>query len=207
MKQIGRFVTLEGIDGAGKTVQTKLLAERHKAQGVPLVVTREPGGGSGGKPIRKLLTGNSVDRYSPETEILLFMAARRNHIDTLIGPALTEGKLVICDRFADSTRIYQGFERPQMRRLIDQLHESVIGLEPDMTFILDLPVETAVGRIRDRGGSDARFEQFGERITALRDGFRRLATEFPNRCRIIDGTRPLNEISDELYSMTRALVS
>ena len=207
MTHIGRFVTLEGIDGAGKTVQTKMLAERLRADGVPLVVTREPGGGSGGKSIRKLLTGKSAGGYSPETEILLFMASRRNHIDKLIGPALAEGKLVICDRFADSTRVYQGFERPQMRRLIDRLHESVIGLEPDMTFILDLPVEVAVKRIRDRSGSDARFEQFGERVTALRDGFRRLATEFPNRCRIVDGTQPLNELSDELYNMTKALVS
>ena len=184
-----------------------MLAERLRAEGVPLVVTREPGGGSGGKSIRKLLTGKSAGGYSPETEILLFMASRRNHIDKLIGPALAEGKLVICDRFADSTRVYQGFERPQMRRLIDRLHDSVIGLEPDLTFILDLPVEVAVKRIRERSGSDARFEQFGERVTALRDGFRRLAAEFPNRCRIVDGTQPLNELSDELYNMTKALVS
>ncbi len=207
MTQLGRFVTLEGIDGAGKTIQTKLLAERLASEGVPIVVTREPGGGKGGDRIRKLLTGKSTGSYSPETEILLFTAARRNHLDKLIGPALNEGKLVICDRFADSTRIYQGFERPQMRSLIDQLHDSVIGIDPDMTFILDLPVDVAVGRIRARSGIDERFEQFGEKVTALRDGFRRLAGEFPNRCRIIDGTRPLDEIADELYLLTRALVS
>ena len=207
MTQLGRFVTLEGIDGAGKTIQTKLLAERLASEGVPIVVTREPGGGKGGERIRKLLTGKSAGSYSPETEILLFTAARRNHLDKLIGPALNEGKLVICDRFADSTRIYQGFERPQMRSLIDQLHDSVIGIDPDMTFILDLPVDVAIGRIRARSGTDERFEQFGEKVTALRDGFRRLAGEFPNRCKIVDGTRPLDEIADELYLLTRALVS
>ena len=207
MTKTGHFVTLEGIDGAGKTVQCKLLAERLKAEGIPLVVTREPGGGSGGGPIRDLLTGELTGTYSNETEILLFTADRRNHLDSLIGPALAEGKLVICDRFVDSTRIYQGLGRPKLRRLIDRLHQAVIGLEPDMTFIVDLPVEVAVKRIRTRSGSDRRFEQFGKEISALRDGFRRLADEFPNRCRIVDGTMPPEHLAGELYRMTGSLIS
>ena len=207
MNETGRLVTIEGIDGAGKSLQTSRVAQLLRADGVRLVVTREPGGGSGGDRIRRLLTGKAAGLYSPETEILLFTAARRNHLDKLVEPAMAEGKLVLCDRFADSTRVYQGFERPQMRTLIDELHQSVIGLEPDLTLVLDLPVEVAIQRIRNRDGSDQRFEQLGSKVTALRDGFRRLVQEFPNRCRLLEGTRSQDEITDEIYQLVRALVA
>ena len=207
MSPVGRLVTLEGIDGAGKSLQAKKLAERLQAEGVSLVVTREPGGGAGSERIRELVAGESAGSYSPETEILLFTAARRNHVDRLIGPALSDGQLVLCDRFVDSTRVYQGFERPDLRRLIDQLHQAVIGLEPDLTLILDVPVDAALTRIRKRSGTDPRFEQFGEKAAVLRNGFVDLALEFPGRCKVVDGNRPSDKITDEIFRLTRPLAA
>ncbi len=206
MQCAGRFVTIEGIDGAGKSVQARTLTERLVAVGHDAVATREPGGGSGGEAIRQLLIGSSAGTYSVDTELLLFLAARRNHLDTLIQPALDAGQLVICDRFADSTRIYQGLNHPERRRLIDRLHRMVIKREPDLTFILDLPVEMAISRIRSRSGHDPRFENLGEQVASLREGFRDLCREYPGRCVLIDGTRPRDEIADDLLARTIGLV-
>ena len=207
MSPVGRLVTLEGIDGAGKTLQSRKLAARLKAEGVSLVLTREPGGGAGSERIRELVAGESAGSYSPETEILLFTASRRNHVDRLIGPALSEGQLVLCDRFVDSTRVYQGFERPDLRSLIDLLHQAVIGIEPDLTLVLDVPVDAALTRIRQRTGSDLRFEQFGDKAADLRKGFVNLAREFPGRCKVVDGNRPTDKVTDEIFHLTRALAA
>ena len=194
----GRLITIEGIDGAGKSLQARLLAESLQSNGIGAVTTFEPGGGTGGDSIRQLLTGDSAARWTPETEILLFTADRRNHLDTLILPALREGLTVVSDRFADSTRVYQGFASHRCRQLVDQLHELMIGLEPSLTFILDVPVELALARVRARSGGDARLEAFGGRLEELRQSFLAHGRENSQRCRIVDGARDPSEIACDL---------
>ncbi|NNF89961.1 MAG: dTMP kinase, partial [Boseongicola sp.] len=140
----GRFITFEGIDGSGKSTQARRLAERLEARGLEVVLTREPGGSPGAEEIRRLLVEGDPDRWSAETEILLFTAARRDHLERTILPALARGAIVVSDRFADSTRIYQGATRGDLRALVDRLHAEVIGREPDLTFIIDMPPEQAL---------------------------------------------------------------
>ena len=130
----GRFISFEGIDGSGKSTQAKRLAAALEAQGLEVVLTREPGGSAGAEEIRALVLQGDPDRWSAETEILLFTAARRDHMERTILPALAAGKVVICDRFADSTRMYQGLSRGDLRALVDQLHDLMIGREPDLIF-------------------------------------------------------------------------
>ncbi len=134
----GRFITFEGIDGSGKSTQARLLAERLSEAHTDVVLTREPGGSAGAEEIRRLLVDGDPDRWSPQTEILLFTAARRDHLEKPIRPALEAGRTVICDRFADSTRVYQGAARADLRELVDRLHEMTIGREPDLTFMIDI---------------------------------------------------------------------
>jgi dTMP kinase len=182
----GRFITLEGIDGCGKSTQVRRLGTALESRGTPVVTTREPGGAPGAEAIRKLLVEGDPGRWSAETEILLFTAARRDHLEATIRPALETGRTVICDRFADSTRVYQGTVRADLRRVVDALHASMIGLEPDLTLILDLDPDTARTRGLARGGDEDRFERFGADFQhRLRAGFLALAAEFPDRCRVI----------------------
>ncbi len=182
----GRFITFEGIDGSGKSTQARTLAASLRARGRTVVETREPGGAPGAELIRRLLVEGDPGRWSPETEILLFTAARRDHLERTIRPALDRDATVICDRFADSTRVYQGAARAGLRRTVDALHDLVIGLEPDLTLILDLPPDVGLGRGLARGGAEDRFERLGASFQArLRDGFLALAAEFPARCRIV----------------------
>ena len=135
---IGLFITLEGIDGSGKSTQAQLLAEGLRAMGYDVVRTREPGGSPGAEEIRSLVLEGPPDRWSPESELLLFTAARRDHLEKTIRPALAQGKVVICDRFADSTRIYQGITRADLRNTVDALHDLMIGQEPDLTYVIDI---------------------------------------------------------------------
>ncbi len=182
----GRFISFEGIDGSGKSTQVRALATTLRARGAEVVETREPGGAPGAELIRRLLVEGDTARWSAETEILLFTAARRDHLERTIRPALARGATVICDRFADSTRVYQGVARADLRGTVDALHALMIGLEPDLTLILDLPADAGLARGRARGGAEDRFERFGPAFqTRLRDGFLALAEEFPTRCRII----------------------
>ncbi len=187
----GRFISFEGIDGSGKSTQVRLLAARLRAGGAEVVETREPGGAPGAELIRRLLVEGDTGRWSPETEILLFTAARRDHLERTIAPALQRGATVISDRFADSTRVYQGVARASLRATVDGLHALTIAVEPDLTLILDLSPEVALRRGMARGGPEDRFERFGRDFHArLRDGFLALAAEFPDRCRVVsaDGT-------------------
>ena len=133
--QKGIFITFEGVDGSGKSTQVKEIANTLNKNGYPTVLTREPGGSIGAELIRKLLVEGDPDRWSPETEMLLFTAARRDHFEKTINPALREGKIVISDRFADSTRIYQGATRGDLRSIVDKLHKLMIGYEPDLSII------------------------------------------------------------------------
>ncbi|WGH78397.1 dTMP kinase [Jannaschia ovalis] len=182
------FISLEGIDGSGKSTQARLLAERLRDRGHEVVLTREPGGSDGAEAIRRLLVEGDPDRWSAETEILLFNAARRDHLERTIRPALERGAWVVTDRFADSTRVYQGATRGELRGLVDRLHELVIGREPDRTIVIDMDPAAALKRGLARGSGEDRFEEFGLGFQEkLRAGFLALARDFPERVRVVDG--------------------
>ncbi len=195
----GRFITFEGIDGSGKSTQARLLAAFLKAKGIEVVLTREPGGSPGAEEIRRLLVEGSPDRWSAETEILLFTAARRDHLEKTIGPALARGATVISDRFADSTRVYQGAARGELRELVDRLHDAVIATEPDLTFVIDMDPSDALSRGLARKSGEDRFEIMGEDFQSrLRDGFRVLVQDNPDRCHLIDGHGDPNAIAAKI---------
>ena len=189
MSAASRFITFEGIDGSGKSTQARRLVERLRARGGDPVMTREPGGSPGAEAIRRLLVEGEPDRWSPETEILLFTAARRDHLERTIAPALAAGRDVVSDRFADSTRVYQGAVRADLRDLVDGLHARLIGREPDLTLVLDADPAAAIARGRGLAVGEGRFEAFGPDFqAALRQGFLDLAASFPGRCRVIDAS-------------------
>lgn len=193
------FISLEGIDGSGKSTQAKGLAAWLQGQGRDPVLTREPGGAPGAEAIRRLLVEGDPDRWSPETEILLFTAARRDHLERTIRPALGTGRDVITDRFADSTRVYQGATRGDLRGLVDDIHARVIGIEPDLTLILDIDPEIALARGLARRSGEDRFEDFGLGFQKkLHEGFRALAKEAPGRCILIDANRSAEAIAADI---------
>lgn len=197
----GLFISLEGIDGSGKSTQAKRLAAWLQARGRDPVLTREPGGAPGAEEIRRLLVEGDPERWSPETEILLFTAARRDHLERTIRPALAAGRDVITDRFADSTRIYQGATRGDLRGLVDDIHARVIGIEPDLTLILDIDPEVALARGLARRSGEDRFEDFGlDFQRKLHAGFRALATEAPARCVLIDASRTPEAIAADIVA-------
>ena len=196
MKSEGLFITFEGIDGSGKSTQARRLAERLRNQGLQTCLTREPGGSPGAEEIRKLVLEGPPDRWSAESELLLFTAARRDHLERTIQPALDEGQLVICDRFVDSTRMYQGLSRGNLRTKVDALHSLMIGREPDVTILIDMDPEVGLARALSRKGSEERFEEFGPELQSrMRAGFLALAEEFSERFRVIDGNGSTDDIA------------
>jgi dTMP kinase len=200
----GTFITFEGIDGSGKSTQARLLAETLRAEAQDVVLTREPGGSPGAEEIRTLVLEGDPDRWSPETEILLFTAARRDHLERVIEPALAAGKIVVCDRFADSTRMYQGLRAEGLRHIVDQLHTLMIGREPDLTFIIDMDPSTGHGRAKGRGGTEERFEDFGAELQVrMRAGFLALAEEFAERCVVVDGNRAVDAVAADVARIAR----
>lgn len=204
----GVFLTFEGIDGSGKSTQARLLAETLKAEGRSVVFTREPGGSPGAEEIRKLLVEGEPGRWSPETEILLFTAARRDHLERTILPALERGDIVISDRFADSTRIYQGTVRADLRETVDALHRRMIGIEPDRTFIIDMDPDAALNRGLARNSGEDRFEDFGAEFQhKLRAGFLELADSQSDRCHLIDGNRAMETIAPEIKTLADEILS
>ncbi|TDL81276.1 dTMP kinase [Palleronia sediminis] len=195
----GRFLSFEGIDGSGKSTQARMLAEALRGAG-EVVLTREPGGSPGAEEIRRLVLEGAPDRWSPVTELLLFTAARRDHLERVIRPALDRGATVICDRFADSTRMYQGVARGDAA-LVETLHEAVIGIEPDRTFLIDMDPAAGLARALGRAGSEERFESFGAGLqTRLRAGFLDLAARHPDRIRVIDGNRPPEHVARDVMA-------
>ncbi len=183
------FITFEGGEGSGKSTQVKLLADKLKAQGVNVLVTREPGGTPQGEAIRNILVHGDPDSLSPEAEALLNYAARDLHLRELIRPALALGQTVICDRFMDSTRAYQAYAGGVALDLIDMLEAKIVASTiPDRTLIFDLDPELGLARAQTRGGAD-RFERKGLVFhQKLRDAFLKIATQNPSRCRLIDAS-------------------
>ncbi len=194
----GLFISFEGIDGSGKSTQARMLAETLRAEGHTVTLTREPGGSTGAEEIRRLVLEGDPDRWSPETEILLFTAARRDHLEKTIRPALARGETVITDRFADSTRIYQGITRGNLRSVVDALHDLMIGVEPDLTILIDIDPKLGLSRAIARAGTELRFEDMGLATqVAMRAGFLALASAYP-RFAIIDGARSPNDIARDV---------
>lgn len=194
------FISFEGIDGSGKSTQVRRLGKTLQDRGHSVVVTREPGGSPGAEEIRRLLVQGGPDRWSAETELLLFTAARRDHVERLIRPALERGDTVITDRFADSTRVYQGATRGNLRTMVDQLHDLVIGIDPDLTFVIDMDPELALSRSLVRQSGEDRFEDMGlDFQRRLREGFRRLAETQP-RVRLIDGQGSPDEVASRVLA-------
>ncbi len=192
----GFFLTLEGIDGTGKSTQARLLADRLRGHGREVIETREPGGAPGAEEIRRLLVEGDPARWSAATEALLFTAARRDHVERVIRPALERGAVVVCDRYVDSTRAYQG--AGEGRALVDALHRLAIRLDPDLTLVLDMEPEAAAARAADRAtapGED-RFERKGAAFqAALRDAFLAIAAAEPGRCAVIDAAAPAETVA------------
>jgi len=188
----GYFITFEGGEGAGKSTQIRRLAERLRAAGREVVLTREPGGSPGAEQIRNLLLNGEVDRWSPLTEALLMNAARRDHLERVIAPALARGAVVLSDRFADSTRAYQGAGGAVDPTAIAQLEAMVVGGQrPDLTLIFDLPVEEGLRRALSRNGGEERFEAKGAAFhERLRAAYLAIARGEPDRCVLIDAATP-----------------
>ncbi len=202
------FITFEGIDGSGKSTQARRLTDHLRSRGLDPLQTREPGGSPGAEEIRALLLTGDPARWSAETEILLFTAARRDHVEKTINPALKEGRPVICDRFADSTRIYQGATRGDLRAIVDDLHTRMIGREPDLTFIIDMDPGEALSRGLARRSGEDRFEHMGLPFQeTLRHGFLALAKDHPKRCVLIDGNRPEAQITTEIAARAEAALA
>ena len=208
MKDKGYFISFEGIDGSGKSTQIKKLARFLKNLNFDVIITREPGGSVGGEEIRNLLLQGQVDRWSAETEILLFTAARRDHLERIILPAIDDGKIVLCDRFTDSTRMYQGMRGPNLRNLVDMLNEKVINHDPDLTIIIDIDPEISLKRAKSRKTAEERFEDFGVELQMkMRKGFIELAKEFSNRIEVVNGQQSVDGLTKDICSLVKAKLS
>lgn len=200
----GRFISFEGIDGSGKSTQARLLHDALRGEGRDVILTREPGGSPGAEQIRSLVLEGATDRWSPETELLLFTAARLDHLERTIRPALAAGQVVICDRFADSTRMYQGLRGGDIRAQVDALHDLMIAQEPDVTVLIDIDPEAGLARALGRGGDEARFEAFGLDLQKrLRAGFLDLAAA-QGRFVVVDGAGSVTQVSARVRAAVKA---
>ncbi len=199
----GKFITFEGGEGAGKSTQIRLLADFLRAQGRSIVTTREPGGSPGAESIRKLLVEGEPGRWDGITETLLLAAARRDHVERTIRPALERGNWVVCDRFMDSTVAYQGYGAGVGLDLIQQLNIAAAGdIRPDLTIILDLPVEAGLARATQRAGGEDRFERKGiDFHQRLRDGFLAIAKASPDRCAIVSAAESIEVVAERISSL------
>ena len=183
----GRFITLEGGEGSGKSTQGRLLAEALRNEGHEVVLTREPGGTPGAEAIRGLLVSGDPDRWTPWSDALLMTAARVDHVERVIRPALSRGAIVVCDRYIDSTRAYQGAGRGLPDAALRRLHDDAVGLWPDLTLVLLLDEAEGLQRAAARGGAEARFEAIGADFHArVQSFFAGLPAAEPVRCRAID---------------------
>lgn len=204
----GLLITFEGGEGAGKSTQILALADHLRAKGFEVVVTREPGGSAGAEAVRHVILSGAAEAYGPAMEALLFAAARSDHVDQKIRPAIEAGQIVLCDRFIDSSRVYQGISGnldPQFMQSVERI--AIDGTMPDLTFILDIPADKGLARAGLRRGTETadRFEK--ETIAtheARRQAFLAIAASEPQRCKIIDADRTVDEISAEIAALADA---
>lgn len=206
----GHFVTFEGGEGAGKSTQIERLRNRLRGAGVNVVVTREPGGSPGAETIRRLLLGGRIKDLGPEMEAMMFAAARADHVDSMIEPALSCGDWVLCDRFADSTRVYQG-EAGVDTAFLDRLEAlAVAGCRPDLTVLIDVPADIGIARVAARSSTGSapqpdRFETEGENVQDRRRRlFLELAASQPERFLVIDGTQTQDAVEQEIWQAVSA---
>jgi len=201
----GRFITLEGGEGAGKSTQTRRLQERLKSDGLDVVVTREPGGSEGAEEVRNLLVSGSVDRWDAVSEAMLHFVARRDHLLRLIEPALAKGMWVISDRFTDSTIAYQGYGQGGDLKVLDAVRRIAIGdFAPDMTLLLDLAPEGGLARAASRDNETSRYDRMGLAMhERLRVGFLALAAAEPERIAVVDASSAEDDVADRIWSLVR----
>ncbi len=202
----GRFITLEGGEGVGKSTQCKRLALALQSCGINAITTREPGGVPQAEEIRKTLLQGKDDKWHPISEVLLLNAARKQHVENLIKPALDAGNWVICDRFMDSTMAYQGYVKGVGREAVQTIHRMAFDdFEPDLTLIIDLPTETTLERVDKRKGKKDRIEaSYHKTHRILRGAFLDIAGNAPDRCLVIDGTGDLNQVTARLINALNA---
>ena len=199
----GKFITLEGGEGAGKSTQTKLLAQALEGSGICVLLTREPGGTLAAEEIRNFLVKGPIDRWTPTSEALLLFAARLEHMENAIRAALNSDRWVVCDRFADSTMAYQGYGHGLGEDWIANLHRLTLGdFSPDLTIILDIPPEAGLARAGQRSDSEDRYERMDPAFhQRLRDGFLEIARRDPKRCAVVDATQDVNKVHDWIRTL------
>ena len=200
---MSKFITFEGGEGAGKSTQATILANRLARAGLRVFTTREPGGSPAAEEIREALLSGQVEQFGPLAEAVLFSVARQDHIDNAIGQALSEGKWVVCDRFLDSTRAYQGVSGGVPRPIINALERlTVRGLIPDLTLILDIPANDGLARVAQRGAAGA-LDRFEAQDLAMHERVRRafleIAEEEPDRCIVIDARQPEAMVAEDVW--------
>ena len=201
----GFFISFEGIDGCGKSTQINLLAKYFAKQNKSFVKTEEPGGTEGANEIRKILLRENNFQWSVESEALLFMAARNDHVEKVIKPAIEDNKIVICDRFMDSTIVYQGMRSPQAKKLSLMLFE-LIGIDPDITFLIDMDPEIALERALNRATNEDRFENYGINFQRqLRQNFLDIANKHSDRIKIIDGNLSPQQVAAQIIENIETL--
>ena len=201
----GLFISFEGIDGCGKSTQIDLLSKHFTEQKKPFVKTAEPGGTEGSNEIRKMLLKENNFQWSVETETLLFMAARNDHVEKVIKPAIKENKIVICDRFMDSTLVYQGMRSSKAKSLSLSLFK-LIAINPDITFLIDMDPEIALDRALNRATNEDRFENYGINFQRqLRQNFLDIANKHSDRIKIIDGNLSPQQVAAQIIENIETL--
>lgn len=201
----GLFISFEGIDGCGKSTQIDLLAKHFTKLKKPIVKTEEPGGTTGANEIRKILLRENNFQWSVETEALLFMAARNDHVEKVIKPSIKDNKIVICDRFMDSTLVYQGMRSPRAKQLSLTLFE-LIAINPDITFLIDMEPEIALNRALSRSTKEDRFENYGINFQhELRKNFLDIAHKHSDRIKIINGNKSPEDVAAQINESIKTL--
>ncbi len=202
----GIFISFEGIDGCGKSTQINLLSKHFAKQKKSFVKTEEPGGTEGANEIRKILLRENNFQWSVESEALLFMAARNDHVEKVIKPAIRDNKIVICDRFMDSTIVYQGMRSPKAKKLSLILFE-LIGINPDITFLIDMDPEIALERALNRATDEDRFENYGINFQRqLRQNFLDIANTHSDRIKIVDGNSSPQQVATQIIESIETLI-
>ena len=209
-KNKGIFITFEGGEGSGKSTQIQKLKNNILGfiSDVEIVISREPGGTEVAEQIREILVNGAADKLSVRAETLLMIAARAEHIDRVILPAIKRGAIVLCDRFKDSSIVYQGIANNIPNREIDKIHAFALKTcEPDLTILIDVPAEIGIKRALDRNENNQRFERKGELFhKKIRDGYLKIASSHPDRIKIIDGSQTIEKISDEIFQLVSPIL-